>query len=163
MSEAAEILAPDQTVSILGGNLLVKELNWRDTKGFLKRLAPLVAPLVSQTADGTVAFDPAKMMAVVTDAVAEDLVVAATGKTAEEIGALPFSDFARVLDTALAINLRPEMIDGSKNVLGRLRALTGKTAGTSATPTTSSSASAGTVGSTSTPAPGDSSTSSSSD
>ena len=126
---ASEIMAPDQMVPIRGGTdrILVSELTWKASKQFLRELALQAAKFITVDADGTPRFDEGKLVSVILTDLGESLAMATTGQDRAWVDELSLTDMMAVLEKAVALNLRPEMLTHAKNVLAQFRAMLPKT------------------------------------
>lgn len=152
--DAAEIMSPDVSLTLprSGETVIVKELNWKDQRQFFASLAPHADKFAKLDPKGGLQFDQAQLFATLLSTLGEQLIVSATGRTREWVLALKVTDFVTVLKKAVELNIRPEMIEEAKNLMGQLGM--GKSPKlTSQTPTTSSLASEAFQETTSTPAP----------
>ena len=105
---SSEILDPDQSFTLAsGGTVVVRELNWKESKQFLQRLATRAAEFVKIGPDGKAEVDTKRLMAVIVTDLGEQLVLATTGLPQEEVDALRLPEMVRLLDAAIALNLRP--------------------------------------------------------
>ena len=137
MDDASEIMAPDLEISIRGGaeKVVVKELNWKAIKGFLRGLTAHTSEFMTIDGRGKAQVDTNKLMGVLLANLGEELVMATTGKPQEGVDNLDPVSLMSVFTTAAQLNVRPEMIDMAKNAVGLFRTLM-PAKGTSQTPTT---------------------------
>ena len=120
-----DILDPDSQLTLADGErVVVRELNWKQAKRFLQTLAGRTADFVRiDPATGRTDVDSEAMLRIITTDLGEELVLSVTGKDAPWLEALPFADFLRLLDRAVELNLRPEMIAAGKIIAGRFSGL----------------------------------------
>ena len=128
MDETAEILSPDTDVKLTTGHTVtVRELSWNKAKRVLGWLAPAFEQCFNVAADGgAVAFNLSGLLpvlTVLTTDIAEELILAATDLTPEELGELYPTDVLRLLTAAVELNLTKQLLAEGNAVAGRLRPL----------------------------------------
>lgn len=126
-SADSEILSPDVPVATAAaGKITVRELNWKASKAFLAQLATRTAAFITVGPDGKVNVNTGRLLGALFTDLGETLLLACCeGLTPERLDALPLADVAALLDQAVALNLRPEMIEQGKAVAERIRSLVG--------------------------------------
>ena len=123
----SEVLAPDQPFKLSSGEeITVRELSWKDAKRFLTTLAGRAAEFIKVGTDGQTQVDTGKLMGVVVTDLGETLVMACTGLDQAAADQLSCGDMMQCIDRAVALNLRPEMIEAGKAIAGRFKTLVKK-------------------------------------
>ena len=119
------ILDPRVEVKIFGGKetIMVTEPTWKTLRSFLGKLTATATQLLTFDEKGEAQIDKAAAVKAITSLLADDLILATTGKDAAWLDALPFSDAVRVLNAAVGITLNDEVLDTVKNAASRLRAM----------------------------------------
>lgn len=120
-----DVLDPDAQLTLAdGARVSVRELTWKEAKRFLQTLAARTADFVRvDPATGRTDIDSDAMLRIITTDLGEELVVTATGRDAAWLEARPMGDFLRLLERAVALNLRPEMLNAGKAIAGRFTGL----------------------------------------
>ncbi len=119
MSNELELLDPVRTVDIGGEQVQVRELRWLDALQFLQKLAGGIEQVVGTQAigpDGTVRLNADKLREAVLSGgeLANTLLAKATGLPQARLDALSASQALSLLQAAIEINFREEL-------LGKLR------------------------------------------
>jgi len=119
MSTELELLDPVRTVDIGGEQVQVRELRWLDALQFLQKLAGGIEQVVGTQAigaDGTVRLNADKLREAVLSGgeLANTLLAKATGLPQARLDALSASQALSLLQAAIEINFREEL-------LGKLR------------------------------------------
>ncbi len=120
-----DVLDPDADLTLSdGARVTVRELNWKAAKRFLQMLAGRASGFVRvDAATGRTDIDSEALLRIITTDLGEELVAATTGQDAVWLEALSLGDFLRLLDRAVELNLRPEMIAAGKTIAGRFSGL----------------------------------------
>lgn len=120
----SEILDPDQPLTLsTGATVVVREMTWKQSKRFLTALASRAAEFTTLSADGRAEVNTERLVGVIATDLGEALIVATTDLDAAGIEALRLRDVMVLLDHAVALNLKPEMIEAGKAVAGRFKTL----------------------------------------
>ena len=121
---SSEILDPDQPFTLsTGTTVTVRELTWKEAKRFLLSLANKAAEFITINPDGTSNVNVSRLMGVVATDLGESLVIAATGMEQDAVDSLSARDMLNCLNRALALNLRPEMLEAGKAIAGQITAV----------------------------------------
>lgn len=125
--QSAEILDPDQPLKLsTGAEITVREMSWKEAKRFLGSLAGRASEFITTGPNGKNDVNINKLMSIIATDLGESLIVATTGMEPAAVGDLRLSDMLLCLDRALALNIRPEMIEAGKAVAGRFKNLVSK-------------------------------------
>ncbi len=124
---SAEILDPDQPFTLsTGTQVTVRELTWKQTKGFLTSLANKASEFITFDAAYKADINVNRLMGIVVTDLGESLVMATTGMDQDTVDNLSARDMLACLNRAVALNLRPEMIEAGKAVAGQIMSLVPK-------------------------------------
>ena len=126
MSTELELLDPVRTVDIGGEQVQVRELRWLDALQFLQKLAGGIEQVVGTQAigpDGTVRLNADKLREAVLSGgeLANTLLAKATGLPQARLDALSASQALSLLQAAIEINFREELLGKLKAVGGVLQ------------------------------------------
>lgn len=132
----AEILDPDVTIKTRGGDVVVRELAWTKARKFVGRIVELSMQMVKERgADNLTEVDGIRL---VTDHLADEMVLLATGREKDWLETVTLTDFTRLLDAAIKLNFRPELIEAGKGLAATFAGVLATATG-SPKPTTTSS------------------------
>jgi hypothetical protein len=134
------ILNPQVKLELSVGDVVVTEMKWAAALAFIKKLAGHIGQLAKADGSFGIEFERLPELVVNTQELAQELIAQSTGHDADWINGLGTTDFLRVLDKALEVNLSQEVIGLGKSVGGRLQgafSVTTPKTGTPSVPTTS--------------------------
>ena len=126
MSTELELLDPVRTVDIGGEQVQVRELRWLDTLQFLQKLAAGIEQVVGTqaiAADGSVRLNADRLRDAVLSGgeLANTLLAKSTGLPQARLDALSASQALSLLQAAIEINFREELLGKLKGVGGALQ------------------------------------------
>ena len=126
MINELELLDPVRTVDIGGEQVQVRELRWLDTLQFLQKLAAGIDQVVGSQAvgaDGTVRLNADRLREAVLSGgeLANTLLTKATSLPQARLESLSASQALALLDAAVRINFREELLGKLRGVGGALQ------------------------------------------
>jgi hypothetical protein len=127
------VMSRKKEISVNGLKITVSEMAWHATFELLRKINTKAGSFVK---DGKFNFNLEKLadLLTTTEELSTFLIVNSTGQTEEWLKQLSFGDGLEVLDTALEINLSPEIMAKTKKVAGRFTETLGTKAAKVLTP-----------------------------
>jgi hypothetical protein len=113
-----QILKPEKVIVVGNAPVTVRELAWPDALEFLKRLSEQIGKIWDDKGNVKISLESIAEHVAQTGDLSTFLLEKATGHKAEEFSSSQALD---VLDTALEMNLREELVQGGKRLATRIQ------------------------------------------